>query len=106
MRIVDCESIKAPKPFNNGDLWRVKAVSLGAMIDGAIGFMVRSRSNFDAPPEQEIWAGYTFETPWDMEFHTNQPKYEWLVAYCGEDSWQEVAKKFKEIPNERSKQRN
>ena len=93
MKLIALKNNKAPKAFRDESLWTVKAVQNKQGL--VVGVIVRSKSNEEQNPEEEIWAGFKFAAPWDMEFNTNTPEMTWFVAYVGEDSWREVYNDFK-----------
>ena len=94
MRIVKFDDqTRIPRPFNNPNLWIVRGIRGD---DGLIfALIVRAQSNTTQAPEQEVWSGFKFETPWDMEFGTNIPELHWFTAYVGEECWRNVYEDFK-----------
>ncbi len=95
MRLVEFnDNTRLPHPFNDAALWIVRGVR--SNVDGLIhALIVRAQSNTTKAPEQEVWSGFKFEAPWDMEFGTNIPRLHWFAAYVGEECWRNVYEDFK-----------
>ena len=96
--VYSIDSEKAPPPFNDPENWDVKVVNDQNGL--VVGLIVRSQENISSDVDEEVWAGFKYLEPSDIQSEfikeNLMPPMEWFAAYEGEESWREVLEKFTE----------
>ena len=63
--VYSIDSEQAPPPFNDPQNWTVKIVNDHNGL--VVGVIVRSQENILSEVDEEVWAGFKYEEPWDMQ---------------------------------------